>query len=180
MSNAPRIQLNKLDELAAQLPRETRHAIILDLDAFEQEGVSRPGPLCDYAGKFYRAIHQVPSGFDASYLFRLGMSCHKLNSIDAMEAGMSVSKEDLLRDLAETKTKREQALEAMRGAGEHPGTTGELDEEVARIMGRDDLSEVAADRLAGLIQRAREICGIPTLSPAEELSQFEDEQEPTP
>jgi hypothetical protein len=83
MQSKTEIHLTLLDQLASEIPWDTRQQIIFELDVFEQEGVTRPGPLYDYAKKFYQHIHQE-KGLDASYISRLGMSCHKLNSIEAM------------------------------------------------------------------------------------------------
>lgn len=157
MSNQPNLHLTMLDRLAAELPEDVRHEIILDLDAFERDGVSRDGPLRTYAGKFYRKLHGLEVGFDAGYLSRLGMSCHKLNSIAAMTSPQGMALEDLALRLARIPTRDERTAIDDAMASAQASSSGGLDEQFDELVRRArTLMGVEEAAASGLVRNAED------------------------
>ena len=81
--NFPEIHLSRLDHMVNEIPAAERLEIILEYSELERVGKIGNGPLRQRAGEIFRAL-QGRSGFDATYMLLVGLSCHKLNSIEAL------------------------------------------------------------------------------------------------
>lgn len=82
--NFPEIHLSPLDLMVKRIPAAERLEIILEYSEFERTGRTGDGALRRRAGEIFQALEGKPSGFDAAYMSFVALSCHKLNSIEAL------------------------------------------------------------------------------------------------
>lgn len=83
MSNRHSFLLTPLDQMVAALSPAARRQIMLDFDELERTGKNGDTLLREEAGRIYRALQRRPSGFDAAYMMFVGLSAHKVASIEA-------------------------------------------------------------------------------------------------
>lgn len=84
MSNTHRFLLSPLDQMVADLPPARRRQIMLDYDELERKGTNGDTALREEAGRIYRTLQGRPTGFDAAYMMFVGLSAHKVASIEAL------------------------------------------------------------------------------------------------
>lgn len=84
MSNLHNFLLSPLDQMVADLPPERRRQIMLDYDELERKGTNGDTVLREEAGSIYRRLQGRPTGFDAAYMMFVGLSAHKVASIEAL------------------------------------------------------------------------------------------------
>lgn len=133
MSNKSRIYLSPLDELVAELPPELRRQIILDFDELERTGKNGDTVLREQAGLIYRKLQGRPSGFDAAYMMFVGLSAHKVASVESMDAA-----EDL--DLHDRKILSKALVDeiAAMSPEDLAASLGEIQDRARQIAGRQE------------------------------------------
>ncbi len=133
MSNRSKIYLSPLDEMVAEMPPELRHQIILDFDELERTGKNGDTVLREQAGLIYRKLQGRPLGFDAAYMMFVGLSAHKVASIQSLEAD-----EDL--DLHERRILSTALVDDIAAMTPEAlaASMGEIQERAKRISGRQE------------------------------------------
>lgn len=82
--NFPEIHLSPLDRMVQNIPAAERLEIILEYSEFERTGQTGDGALRRRAGEIFQSLEGKPNGFNAAYMAFVALSCHKLNSIEAL------------------------------------------------------------------------------------------------
>jgi hypothetical protein len=89
MINTFKFNRTPLDDLVAELSDEDRTQILMDGDNFDITGTTGDSLLRQKAREFKdRLTLNSFSNFDSTYMIMLVASCHKFNSIVAIEAAM--------------------------------------------------------------------------------------------
>lgn len=188
MSNTHQFKIGPLDQIISEMSPEERRQLILDYDHLETHGSIDESLLRATAQRVYESLHNR-RGFDATYMMMIGLSAHKLNSIDAMrekdDLGLSDQRalaEKLVQAIAAIPTIREAAISNAVEDGVEAATEEDLEAALETYLfdRRADMNETQANTLDEYISQARNILGIPETTPEEELAKLSQETSPQP
>lgn len=94
-SNAFTFNRTPLDSLVEQLTEDERLQIMMEGDEFERTGSTGDTLLRRKAQEFTPIVTAGMHKFDATFVFLIVCSCHKIQSVQAIEAGMRLSPQDV-------------------------------------------------------------------------------------